>query len=90
MPEYGLPVETIDLLSEIPADKSGRDRFQVVDQFAQFNRGVRSKKQVDMVSLAVELDKLAMPFLKRLLKDRPEPFEHFLRDHLAAIFSDYN
>jgi hypothetical protein len=75
------------MLSEIPADKSGRDRFQVVDQFAQLNRGVRSKKQVDMIFLAVELDKFGMPFLKCLLKDRPEPFEHFLSDRLAAIFS---
>jgi len=43
MPEYGLPVETIDMLSEISADKSGRDGFQVVDQFAQFNRGAFEK-----------------------------------------------
>jgi len=86
MPEYGLRLETIDALSEIPADKSGRDGFQVVDQFAQLNRGVRSKKQVDIISFAVELDKFGMPFLKRFLKDRPQSFEHLLRDRFSTTF----
>jgi hypothetical protein len=86
MPEYGLPIETIDMLSEIPADKSGSDGFQVVDQFAQLNRGVRLKQQVDVIGFAVKLDQFGTPFLERLLKDHTEPFEHFLRDRFSTIF----
>jgi hypothetical protein len=52
------------------------------------NRGVRPKKQVDMIGFAVELDQFGMPLLKRFLKDRAEPFEHTLCDRLAAVFSD--
>ena len=90
MPEYGFPIDAVHMLCEIFADESGRDGFQVVDQLAQLNRGVRLKKQVDMILFAVELDQFGMPFLKRLLKDHAQSFEHFLCDRFTAVFGDYN
>jgi hypothetical protein len=56
MPEYRLPVDAAQMLSELLADEPGRDSFQVVDQIAQLNRQVRLKKQVDVISFAIELD----------------------------------
>src|SRR5215510_3450634 len=38
MPEYRLPVDAAQMLSELLADEPGRDSFQVVDQLAQLNR----------------------------------------------------
>ena len=90
MPEYRLPVDAAQMLSELLADEPGRDSFQVVDQLAQLNRRVRLKKQVDVISFAIELDQFGTPFLKRLLKDHSQSFEHLLGDRFTAIFSHYN
>src|SRR5215510_9682049 len=68
MPEYGLPVNATQTLTEFLADEPGRDGFQVVDQLAQLNRWGCPKKQVDMIGLAVELDQFGTPFFERLLK----------------------
>ena len=87
MPEYGLPVNATQTLTEFLADEPGRDGFQVVDQLAQLNRWGCPKKQVDMIGLAVELDQFGTPFFERLLKDHAESFEHFLRHRFTAIFS---
>ena len=61
MPEYRLPVDAVQMLSEITGDEFGRDSSQVVDQLDQLNRGVRLKKQVDMIFFAVKLDQFGMP-----------------------------
>jgi hypothetical protein len=90
MPEYRLPVDAAQMLSELLADEPGRDSFQVVDQLAQLNRRVRLKKQVDMISFAIELDQFGTPFLKRLLNDHSQSFEHLPGDRFTAIFSHQN
>jgi hypothetical protein len=39
-----------------------------------------------VVSLAIELDQLALPFKERIEKDFSEPLFHLIRDDLAPVF----
>jgi hypothetical protein len=86
MPEYRLPVDPAQMFFEISPDQSRRYRFQIVDQFAQLNRRVCLNQQVNMIGLAIKFNQFTSPFLERLPKDHPQPFEHLFRDRPAAIF----
>jgi len=73
MPENAFSVDAIEPLFVIPADKSRRDSFQIVDQFTQLNRGGRPKKQMDVILFAIEIEQFGFSFFKSLPEDRVQP-----------------
>ena len=86
MPEYRLPVEISQVISEYAAESLGTGGLEVVNQGRYVQCRMDVDEQMYVVLLAPELYQLAAPTIKNTGKHRFGMFEHLPRERQSPVF----